>query len=184
MNQAQIRPIPLSPYTAPRATTFGYTGNRPEDFYYDPSLYNYMVSKEGKIQGSLRPGALAKQDELARQRARASYSPSRPRELPILRSEQPTPRLLPSERREIAEGAVMRGFSPVSRSAAPRIATKIAGDVEEEMMEQQQQRIRDQIVNELLSLYMSPRRYSDTLQRENLERQLAMLDELYGQGGA
>jgi len=178
----------ILPSTAPIQTSFG-NSRSPESFYYNPSLYDYEVSPEGKITGSLKPG-------MADSRTRAGinvygqypqsslppamYSAPAPAPTP----EKPAPRLIPSERRAIAQSAVLRGFSPLSRQAAPRIASKIESDTERQMLEQQEERIRDSIISEMLSRYLNPSRRYDRQAEENFARQLDMLARMYGGGVA
>jgi hypothetical protein len=179
--------IPFTPYNAPSGTTFGYT-EKPESFYYDPQLYNYSVSPEGKITGTLTQSVLDA-------RARAGMStggrypyragtPSYSRPAATPEPDKPAPQLIPSERRAIAESAVLRGFSPLSRQAAPRIASKIESDTERQMLEQQEDRIRDSIISEMLSRYLNPSRRYDQQAEENFARQLDMLARMYGGGVA
>lgn len=91
---------------------------------------------------------------------------------------KPVPKLTPFEQRQIAQSAVMRGFSTPSRNA-PRIASKMSTDVERAMQEQQDLRIRDQIMSELLSLYLTPRYGVSQNEERDFQRRQDILQGLY-----
>jgi hypothetical protein len=170
--------LPLTPYTAPGGMSFGFT-QPPEDYYYNPSLYNYTVSPEGKILGLMKPNMSALNTYRGRGVQQGSSFPAR-QELP--EPTKPTPRLIPSERRALAKSAAVRGFSSVS--SPPKIASKMVSDVERKMMEEQEQRIRDNIISEILSRYMNPSRVRDYREKQDDARQLEMLQRMYGGGVA
>jgi hypothetical protein len=172
--------MPYSSYYSPRGTSFGF--NQPaENFYYNPSVYRYTVSPEGQIIGQVRPGATGRAsgsgDYLSTTPSRPmpSFSPPPP-------PEKPTPRLIPSEQRAIRQSAALRGFS--SRLGPASISSKIMSDTEKRMMEDQEQRIRDSIISEMLSRYMSPSRRLDYGGQQDLAGQREMLERMYGGGVA
>ena len=168
--------------------TTRFSSKKPEEFVYDPNMYDYQVVN-GQVVGSMKRRPLEQRLKSYRQGyGGGGYSsggiPLYSGPAPMPTPEKPAPRLIPSERRAIAQSVVLRGFSPLSRQAAPRIASKIETDTERQMLEQQEDRIRDSIISEMLSRYLNPSRRYDQQAEENFARQLDMLARMYGGGVA
>lgn len=152
------------------------------DFVYDPRRYRYDIDysrgDERVVRIEPRATAQARVAEFTRRNAGGGGGGGGGGGSRVMSAEKPVPRLTPTEQRQIMQSAVARGFSTPSRMP-PKISSKIMADMERQMQEQQDLRIRDQILSELLSLYLSPRRTSSPQDVENLKRQQEILQGLY-----